>query len=76
MLPAMLAIRAVRRPYRSDRVPIMGEAMAWRRLHQRSALNCLLYPQNHPTHEKRLPRAPPSSTISYLESIGLEKDAL
>lgn len=28
----MLARRAVRRPWRSERVPIRGEAMAWRRL--------------------------------------------
>jgi hypothetical protein len=27
-------------------------------------------------YENKLPRAPPNSTISYLESIGLEKDAL
>ena len=27
-------------------------------------------------YENKLPNAPPSSTISYLESIGLEKDAL
>lgn len=28
------------------------------------------------TNENKLPNAPPNSTISYLESIGLEKDAL
>jgi hypothetical protein len=29
-----------------------------------------------PAYENRLPNAPPSSTISYLESIGLAKEAL
>jgi hypothetical protein len=28
------------------------------------------------THENKLPKAPPSNTISYLESMGLENDAL
>ncbi len=77
MLPAMLKRRAVRRPYRSERVPITGEAIAWRRL-------CLLRservysqgPDQGITHENKLPRAPPKSTISYLESIGLAKEAL
>lgn len=32
MLPPMLKRRAVRRPYLSERVPMMGEAKAWRRL--------------------------------------------
>jgi hypothetical protein len=32
MLPTMLVRRAVRRPYLSERLPMMGEARAWRRL--------------------------------------------
>jgi hypothetical protein len=57
ILPVMLASKAVRRPKWSDRWPMIGDAMAWRR-------------------EKRLPRAPPSNTISYLDSIGRRKAAL
>ncbi len=32
MFPTMLASRAVRRPYLSERRPMIGDAMAWRRL--------------------------------------------
>lgn len=32
ILPLMLVRRAVRRPYLSERVPIIGDAAAWRRL--------------------------------------------
>lgn len=55
----------------------MGEATAWRRL-DGGAVNNTLVPAAAflDTHENKLPRAPPSSTISYRESMGLAKDAL
>ena len=74
MFPVILKRRAVRRPKRSESVPIIGEAMACRRLH--ISLENVRWSGDIPTHENKLPRAPPSSTISYLESIGREKDAL
>lgn len=57
IFPAIDHNNAVRRPYRSERVPMKGEAIAWRK-------------------EKRLPRAPPSKTMSYRSLMGLEKDCL
>jgi hypothetical protein len=74
MFPAMLKSRAVRRPYRSDSVPINGEARAWRILCKSvfPALRCAF----KRTYENKLPSAPPRSTMSYLESIGLAKEAL
>ena len=82
MLPDMLKRRAVRRPYLSESVPIMGDAKACRRLEivllvaiyslQLVLVGGILWE----TYENRLPSAPPRSTISYLESIGREKEAL
>ena len=72
----------MRRPWRSERVPIRGDAMAWRRLRSsvpsRDVGLCGWAGVSvcGATYEKRLPMAPPSRTMSYLESMGRSKAAL
>lgn len=53
---------------------MMGDAKACRRLEVVSPI-VRSFPLRV-THENKLPRAPPSNTISYLESIGFAKEAL
>src|SRR5271156_4968763 len=57
IFPHMLHSSAVRRPYVSESLPIIGDARACRK-------------------ENREPKAPPSRTMSYFDSIGIENACL